>query len=101
MGLPSVREWEGEPPHPPADQSTWQTQRVIFSIRAIWIVALASALMYVTRYAINSWGVLYLQEAKGYSLMQAGSESSGWRDGQKLAGRTFANSTETREARSR
>jgi OPA family sugar phosphate sensor protein UhpC-like MFS transporter len=26
----------------------------------------------VTRYAINSWGVLYLQEARGYSLAQAG-----------------------------
>ena len=28
--------------------------------------------MYITRYAINSWGILYLQEAKGYSLMEAG-----------------------------
>ena len=28
--------------------------------------------MYVTRYAINSWGVLYLQEARGYSLIEAG-----------------------------
>ncbi|MGB5246473.1 MAG: MFS transporter [Woeseia sp.] len=72
MGLPSVREWEGEPEHPPAQQSTWQTQRVIFSIRAIWIVAIASALMYVTRYAINSWGILYLQEVRGYSLVDAG-----------------------------
>jgi len=30
----------------------------------------------------------------GAALMQAGSTSTGWRDGQKLAGRTFANSTE-------
>ena len=28
--------------------------------------------MYVTRYAINSWGVLYLQEIRGYSLIEAG-----------------------------
>jgi OPA family sugar phosphate sensor protein UhpC-like MFS transporter len=28
--------------------------------------------MYVTRYAINSWGVLYLQEIRGYSLVDAG-----------------------------
>jgi OPA family sugar phosphate sensor protein UhpC-like MFS transporter len=27
----------------------------------------------MTRYAINSWGILYLQEAKGYSLIEAGS----------------------------
>ena len=29
--------------------------------------------MYMTRYAINSWGILYLQEARGYSLVEAGS----------------------------
>ena len=40
---------------------------------AIWVCALASGLMYVTRYAIKSWGVLYLQEARGYSLFEAGS----------------------------
>mgnify|MGYP006173136411 CR=1 FL=1 len=34
--------------------------------------ALASATTYVTRYAINSWGVLYLQEERGFSLPMAG-----------------------------
>jgi len=72
MGMPSVREWKGEAEPPLAEKSTWRNQRVIFSIKAIWIVALASALMYVTRYAINSWGILYLQEARGYSLLDAG-----------------------------
>ena len=38
----------------------------------MWVVAISSALMYVTRYAINSWGVLYLQEVRGYSLVDAG-----------------------------
>ena len=28
--------------------------------------------MYVTRYGVNSWGVLYLQEAKNYTLISAG-----------------------------
>src|SRR3546814_17393249 len=32
----------------------------------------ASATTYVTRYAINSWGILYLQEARGFSLPAAG-----------------------------
>ena len=36
------------------------------------MLCLASALTYVTRYAINSWGVLYLQEARGFSLPAAG-----------------------------
>lgn len=72
MGLPRVDAWRGERLVDPPKQSVWQTQKVIFGIRAIWVVALASALMYVTRYAINSWGILYLQEIRGYSLLDAG-----------------------------
>jgi OPA family sugar phosphate sensor protein UhpC-like MFS transporter len=72
IGLPVVNEWLGAEPEPPKEKSTWQTQKVIFGITAMWVLALASALMYVTRYAINSWGVLYLQEIRGYSLIDAG-----------------------------
>ena len=49
-----------------------RTQFSILKIPAIWVLALASATIYVTRYAINSWGMLYLQEARGYSLPMAG-----------------------------
>jgi len=72
MGLPDVHEFHGEPVAPANEKGTWATQKIIFGIGAIWVVALASALMYVTRYAINSWGVLYLQEVRGYSLVGAG-----------------------------
>jgi OPA family sugar phosphate sensor protein UhpC-like MFS transporter len=72
IGLPSVGEWLGEQSEPPKETGSWKTQRIIFGIRAMWIVAVSSALMYVTRYAINSWGVLYLQEIRGYSLLDAG-----------------------------
>jgi OPA family sugar phosphate sensor protein UhpC-like MFS transporter len=72
MGLPDVHEFHGEPAAPANEKGTWATQKIIFGIGAIWVVALASALMYVTRYAINSWGILYLQEARGYSLVGAG-----------------------------
>jgi len=78
MGLPPVSVWKND--FVSADtadakkkESTWEVQRTILKIPAIWVLAMASASIYVTRYAINSWGVLYLQEAKGYSLMQAGS----------------------------
>jgi OPA family sugar phosphate sensor protein UhpC-like MFS transporter len=77
LGLPRVADWKND--HVSSDEdnkekneSTWAVQRTILKIPAIWVLALASASIYVTRYAINSWGVLYLQEAKGYSLMQAG-----------------------------
>ncbi len=38
----------------------------------VWLIGLASAFMYVSRYALNSWGMLYLQTAHGYSLIEAG-----------------------------
>lgn len=72
MGLPTVNEWKGEASGMPEESGTWQSQKAIFGIGAIWVIATASALMYVTRYAINSWGVLYLQEVRGYSLVDAG-----------------------------
>ena len=72
VGLPTVKEWLDEDTEPPKEKSTWETQRVLFGISAMWVIALASSLMYVTRYAINSWGVLYLQEIRGYSLVDAG-----------------------------
>ena len=47
-------------------------QLSILKFPSIWILGLASSTMYMTRYAINSWGILYLQEAKGYTLAEAG-----------------------------
>jgi OPA family sugar phosphate sensor protein UhpC-like MFS transporter len=78
MGLPPIADykddhWTTDPSEDSQQGSLWATQRSILKIPAIWVLALSSASIYVTRYAINSWGILYLQEAKGYSLMQAGS----------------------------
>jgi OPA family sugar phosphate sensor protein UhpC-like MFS transporter len=38
----------------------------------VWVIGLGSACMYIARYALSSWGMLYLQEAHGYSLQEAG-----------------------------
>jgi len=72
IGLPDIHDWVGEKSHDVKAENTWRTQKIVFGIGAMWIVAVSSGLMYVTRYAINSWGVLYLQEAYGYSLVEAG-----------------------------
>ena len=72
VGLPPVAEWSGEPPAAGEGQHSRRAQLDILKRPAIWVLGLASAAMYVTRYAINSWGVLYLQEARGYGLVQAG-----------------------------
>jgi OPA family sugar phosphate sensor protein UhpC-like MFS transporter len=77
MGLPPIADFKND--HLSAatqDQqrreTIWATQRSVLKIPAIWVLALSSAMIYVTRYAVNSWGILYLQEEKGYSLIQAG-----------------------------
>lgn len=38
----------------------------------VWLLAAASALMYVARYAVNSWGMFYLEVGKGYTRVEAG-----------------------------
>ena len=78
LGLPSIAEWKNDHP-PPSSESDKIPKKIsriqlnILKTPAIWVLGLASASMYMTRYAINSWGFLYLQEAKGYSLIEAGS----------------------------
>lgn len=75
LGLPPVNDWKNdhyrEAPKPSAG-SVLRLQFSILKIPAIWVLCAASALTYVTRYAINSWGVLYLQEERGFSLPAAG-----------------------------
>jgi OPA family sugar phosphate sensor protein UhpC-like MFS transporter len=53
----------------PVSTLQWQVARD----PRIWMLAAASGLFYVTRYAINSWGVFFMQEAKGYSAIEAAS----------------------------
>lgn len=76
LGLPDVNDWHNEHWQPARKESTanlWKAQLSILVLPSIWILALASATNYVVRYAINSWGILYLQEARGFSLVEAGS----------------------------
>ncbi|UCH63947.1 MAG: MFS transporter [Fidelibacterota bacterium] len=77
LGLPAVADWKNDHGLPITDVDgqplkTGKAQQLILRMPAIWILGLASATMYMTRYAINSWGFLYLQEAKGYSFIEAG-----------------------------
>lgn len=51
--------------------STWKEQKGVLRNPYIWLLALASGFMYISRYAVNSWGPYYFETAKGYSLTQA------------------------------
>lgn len=48
-----------------------KAQRQVLFMPAIWILALSSAFMYISRYAVNSWGVFYLEAQKGYNTLDA------------------------------
>ena len=75
LGLPPVNEWKKDSyseTAKPGVRTVLGLQLSILKIPAIWVLCLASATTYVTRYAINSWGVLYLQEDRGYDLPTAG-----------------------------
>ena len=56
------------------EQKRAQTKRMqaaVIKNPGVWILAAASAFMYMSRYAINEWGTIFLQEAKGYDLAGA------------------------------
>jgi len=48
-------------------------QRMVLKNPSVWLLALSSSCMYVTRYAINSWGIFFLETNKGYTSVQASS----------------------------
>lgn len=69
-GLPPVEVLSKEK-QPVEKCSVSATQKEVLKNPYVWILALSSAFMYVSRYAINGWGVLLLQEKKGFSLETA------------------------------
>jgi OPA family sugar phosphate sensor protein UhpC-like MFS transporter len=76
-GLPPIEVLAGEMKEEEAlsaEEKRRQTklmQKAVIKNPGVWILALASAFMYMSRYAINEWGTIFLQEAKGYSLAEA------------------------------
>ena len=70
-GLPSVQELSGETVTEVDKTPTKQLQKWVLKHPGIWIIALASAFIYISEYAISGWGVLFLQKARGFSLEDA------------------------------
>jgi OPA family sugar phosphate sensor protein UhpC-like MFS transporter len=72
-GLPPVWDYKRDySAGKPSDESISKLQLVVLKSPIIWALGLSSALMYVCRYALHSWGPLYLQVAKGYSIVESG-----------------------------
>ena len=75
MRLPPVADWKNDHVSGQPQKTALAGQGRQFDFLkypSIWILALAAAAMYVSRYAINSWAMLYLQEGRGYSMQEAG-----------------------------
>lgn len=70
-GLPSIQEISGEAPRKEDTMPTVKLQKMVLSHPGIWIIAASSAFVYITKYAVAGWGVLFLQKAKEYSLEDA------------------------------
>lgn len=66
-GLPPVM------PPKELDKSVGATQLEVLKNPFIWILALSSACMYISRYAINSWGIFFLENEKSYTSVEASS----------------------------
>ena len=68
-GLPAIETIAHEKAQ--SDLSTREIQRQVLLTPAVWVLAGASAFMYISRYAINGWGVLFLEEVKGFDSQTA------------------------------
>ncbi len=70
-GLPSVQVLSGEELTKADRMHTKDLQKMVLKHPGIWIIALSSAFIYITKYAIAGWGVLFLQKARGFELAEA------------------------------
>ena len=70
-----LRPFKAVEEHPVSTQErlkeTGKKQLEVLRMPIIWVLALASAFMYVARYAFTSWGIFYFQAEKGYSVESA------------------------------
>lgn len=74
FGLPSIYDYKNDYcPNTKKDVSIWKSQLEVLKNPGVWLLGCASASMYIARYAVTSWGIFYLETAKGYSTIEASS----------------------------
>lgn len=75
QGLPNAAVYYGEKTQAEVDalkkKKLSSMQWDVIKNPAVWILGLASLCCYIARYAIESWGVVYLTSQKGYDMMGA------------------------------
>ena len=64
-GLPSVQKLSGETPRKVDSMPTKELQKIVLRHPGIWIIAISSAFVYITQYAVSGWGVLFRKRPEG------------------------------------
>ena len=73
-GLMPIVEYKNDyEDNPTKENSITSLQFGLLKNPVIRILALSSLFIYVVRYSINSWGILFLQAQKGYTALEASS----------------------------
>ncbi len=71
-GLPNIADYRCDySAGKPISDSVSELQKIALRTPAVWILGLSSAMMYIARYAVNNWAILFLQESKNYELVDA------------------------------
>lgn len=77
LGLPSAEQMEGQKEEvKPVEEKPLSIKQILFdhvlNNKYMWFLAFANFFVYVVRTGINDWSVLYLSEARGFTMMEAG-----------------------------
>ncbi len=73
-GLPTVADYKNDHTTESVreDNDVNRAQYEVLKNPYVWILGLSCATTYITRYGVSSWGPMYLQESKDYTLITAG-----------------------------
>lgn len=73
-GLPTVADYKNDHTLESVkdDNDVNRAQFEVLKNPYVWILGLSCTTVYIARYGISSWGPMYLQEAKDYTLITAG-----------------------------
>lgn len=77
-GLPPIEEYKKDYPknYSEKDEEELSAKEIffkyVFNNKMLWFIAFANAFVYLVRYGILDWSPTYLEEAKGFSVKEAG-----------------------------
>ncbi|OQC04113.1 MAG: Regulatory protein UhpC [Candidatus Hydrogenedentes bacterium ADurb.Bin101] len=73
-GLPTIADYKNDHPVASVEENhdVNKAQFEVIKNPYVWILGLSCTTVYIARYGVSSWGPMFLQEAKDYTLITAG-----------------------------